>query len=211
MSSRVAYCSAALLAILIAIFATSAGAQTETLTEAGNQVISLHGFGTLGVARSSTDRAEFVRDLSHPSGLTKQWSGKIDSVLGMQANVRATDKVEAVVQAVSRYHNGGNFDPELTWAFVKFDPNANLSLRGGRLGTEFYMLADSRLVGYSYLPIRPPTDYYGALPFSSWQLPGCKSASLPLKHCSHISLPSNENILRILSSSLWQRIWIRFP
>ncbi len=166
MSSRVAYCSAALLAILIAIFATSAGAQTETLTEAGNQVISLHGFGTLGVARSSTDRAEFVRDLSHPSGLTKQWSGKIDSVLGMQANVRATDKVEAVVQAVSRYHNGGNFDPELTWAFVKFDPNANLSLRGGRLGTEFYMLADSRLVGYSYLPIRPPTDYYGALPFS---------------------------------------------
>lgn len=144
----------------------SAGAQTENLADAGNQAISLHGFGTLGVARSSTDSAEFVRDLSQPSGLTKQWSGKIDSVLGVQANIRATDKVEAVVQAVSRYHADGNFEPELMWAFVKYDPNANLSLRGGRLGTEFYMLADSRLVGYSYLPIRPPTDYYGALPFS---------------------------------------------
>jgi hypothetical protein len=36
-------------------------------------------------------------------------------------------------------------------------------LRIGRLGTEFYMLADSRLVGYANLTVRPPPDYYGPL------------------------------------------------
>lgn len=135
-------------------------------TEIGGGRLVLRGFGTLGLARSSTDDAQFVRDLSQPGGVSKSWSAKLDTVGGIQANWQATDTVEAVAQAVSRYHSSWNFNPELTWAFLKFDPSPNLSLRGGRLGTEFYMLADSRLVGYSYLPIRPPTDYYGALPFS---------------------------------------------
>ncbi|RTL55775.1 MAG: hypothetical protein EKK46_06020 [Rhodocyclaceae bacterium] len=118
------------------------------------------------MARSSSSQAEFVRDLSQPDGLSTHWSAKTDSVLGLQANFPAAENLEAVAQAVSRYRYDGSHDPELTWAFLKFEPNPNLSLRGGRLGTEFYMLADSRLVGYSYLPIRPPNDYYGALPFS---------------------------------------------
>jgi hypothetical protein len=128
--------------------------------------LALRGFGTLGLARSSTDRAEFVRDLSQPGGVSKHWSSKIDSVVGLQADVQLAETVTAIAQIASRYHSDGSFDPELTWAFAKFDPSQNLSLRAGRLGTEFYMLADSRLVGYSYLPIRPPNDYYGALPFS---------------------------------------------
>jgi len=52
------------------------------------------------------------------------------------------------------------------WAFLKWDVEPELSLRAGRLGTDFFMLSDSRLVGFSYLPVRPPPDYYGILPFS---------------------------------------------
>lgn len=128
--------------------------------------LTLGGFGTLGAARSSSDQAEFVRDLSQPGGITRQWGMKTDTVLGVQANLRMNERVEGVAQVVSRYNHHGDFTPELMWAFVKFDPTAALSLRAGRLGTEFYMLADSRLVGYSYLTVRPPNDYYGALPFS---------------------------------------------
>lgn len=127
---------------------------------------SVRGFGTLGIARSNSDQAEFVRDLSQPSGVTDQWSAKIDSIAGVQANFRATDKLEAVVQAVSHYRNEGNFSPDLSWAFIKFDTDSRISLRAGKLGTEFYMLADSRLVSYSYLTVRPPGDFYGTLPFS---------------------------------------------
>lgn len=128
--------------------------------------LTLGGFGTLGAAHSSNDRAEFVRDLSQPGGIAGRWGLKTDTVLGLQANLRLNEQFEGVTQVVSRYNHHGDFTPELMWAFVKFDPTAALSVRAGRLGTEFFMLADSRLVGYSYLTVRPPNDYYGALPFS---------------------------------------------
>lgn len=113
---------------------------------------TLSGFGTLGLARSDGDTAEFVRDLSQPRGLTRQWSGKIDSVLGLQA--------------ITRYRFDGSHDPEISWAFLRHDFTPDFQVRVGRLGTEFYMLADSRLIGYSNTTVRPPPDFYGPLVFS---------------------------------------------
>lgn len=150
--------------LLGALLHSAAGMAAESA--GGMSSFALRGFGTLGIARSSSAQAEFVRDLSQPSGTAGNWTGKIDSLAGLQANLRASEKFEAVAQVVSRYHSPGNYRPELIWAFLKFEPNSHVSLRGGRLGTEFYMLADSRLVAYSYLTVRPPNDYYGALPFT---------------------------------------------
>ena len=126
---------------------------------------ALHGFGTFGLTHSSSDQADFIRDFSQPDGVAGKWSAKNDSIFGVQGNLSVSEQIEGVAQIVSRYGNEGNFDPELMWAFARYEPNAYLSLRIGRLGTDFYMLADSRLVGYSYLPVRPPGDYFGTLPF----------------------------------------------
>jgi hypothetical protein len=52
------------------------------------------------------------------------------------------------------------------WAFANWEPDPRLALRAGRIGADFMMLADSRLVGYSYLSVRPPTDFFGPLFFS---------------------------------------------
>lgn len=129
--------------------------------------LTLHGFGTVGVARSASDSAEFVRDLSQTKGIRNgRWSGRIDSVLGLQANWRATGEVELVGQVVSRLHYDKSRDPEVMWAFAKWEPDPRLSLRAGRIGADFMMLADSRLVGYSYLPARPSADFFGPLFFS---------------------------------------------
>ncbi|MBI2308472.1 MAG: hypothetical protein HYU78_14300 [Rhodocyclales bacterium] len=125
---------------------------------------SLRAFGTLGMARSSSDHADFVRDLSQPEGTRGQWTGKVDSLLGVQANYHFSEQLEGVAQAVSRYRYDKSFRPEVGWAFLKYDPGPRLSLRAGRVGTEFYMQADSRQIGYSYLPVRPPTDYFTTLP-----------------------------------------------
>lgn len=127
---------------------------------------SLQGFGTLGVTRTNDDNAQFVRDLSQPQGAGKSWTGKVDSLLGLQANIHFSLQTEGVLQAVSRHHYDGSYDPELTWAFLRHDFSPDFSLRAGRLGTEFYMLGDSRLVGYSNLTLRPPPDFYGSLVFS---------------------------------------------
>jgi hypothetical protein len=127
---------------------------------------TLKGFGTLGMTRTNDDNAQFVRDLSQPQGAGKSWTAKIDSLLGIQANIDFSPNTEAVVQVVSRFHADGSHDPELTWAFLRNDFSPDFTLRAGRLGTEFYMLGDSRLVGYSNLALRPPPDFYGSLVFS---------------------------------------------
>lgn len=133
----------------------------------GNNGLSLRGFGTLGLARSSADNAEFVRDLSQTRGLKGgKWSGRIDSILGLQANWLVTDEWEFVGQAISRLHYDKSHNPELMLAFAKWEPNAQTTLRIGRLGADFMMRADSRLVGYSFLPVRPSVDFFGPLFFS---------------------------------------------
>lgn len=134
---------------------------------ASDEAFTIHGFGTLGAVRTTTDHVEFVRDLSQARGATDAWTAKNDSALGLQANWRVSSQWQAVAQVLSRYRFDRSFRPELAWAFVKYDPAPNLSLRAGRLGTEFFMLADSRWVGYSFLTVRPPGDYFWHLPFYS--------------------------------------------
>lgn len=146
---------------------------------------SLNGFGTVGLAKTTTDDVEFVRDISQPRGVSKDWSGKIDSVLGLQAAWRVMPQLEAVVQATSRYRYDKTFTPDISWAFIKYNPTPNLSLRAGRLGTEFFMMADSRWVGYSFLTVRPPGDYFWYLPFYS--IHGADAA---------ITIPVAESVLR---------------
>lgn len=137
------------------------------LPAAGDEAtgFSIQGFGTLGSVRTSGDRVNFVRDLSQPDGATDHWTGRTDSLFGLQLNARISSQFEGVAQAVSRYRHDGTFNPEFSWVYLKFDPDPRWSLRVGRLGTEFFMLADSRLVGYSYLTVRPPGDYFWSLPF----------------------------------------------
>ncbi len=141
---------------------------------------SLRGFGTVGLARSSSDHAEFVRDLSQPVGIKGgQWSGRIDSILGVQGNWRLTPELELVGQVVSRLHHDRSHNPELLWAFAKWKPDERFKLRAGRIGADFMMLADSRLVGYAHLTVRPAADFFGPLFFS--QLEGADaSLTLPL-------------------------------
>lgn len=164
------------LAALLMLFSAVASASDD---------FTLQGFGTLGVARTTSRDVEFVRDLSQPRGIRDSWSAQNDSVIGIQGAWRINPQFEAVVQAMSRYGSNGNFNPELSWAYVKYEPVPNLSLRAGRLGTEFFMMADSRWVGYSFLTVRPPGDYFWYLPFYS--IHGADAA---------LTVPFGESLLR---------------
>lgn len=125
--------------------------------------LEIKGFGTIGIARSDTDKAEYVRDLSQPNGLGRHWSGKIDSILGLQANLRLNPATEAVAQGIARYRYDGSWRPELSWALLRHDFSPDFTMRFGRMGTEFYMQADSRMIGYANLTVRPPADYFGPI------------------------------------------------
>lgn len=139
----------------------------EAPSSSSPSTVTLSGFGTLGLARSSSPDAEFVRDLSQTSGLRSgNWSGITDSILGLQLNWQMRPDVELVGQVVSKMDYEHSFKPELMWAFAKWEPDPRMAFRLGRIGADFMMNADSRLVGYSYLPVRPPPDFFSPLFFS---------------------------------------------
>lgn len=147
----------------------SAGASaqgSESSSEHEGSPFSISGFGTAGLARSTNSRSELLRSIAPPKGISDQWSARNDSALGMQLSYRFNEQFDAAVQAVSHYRDDGSFRPNMTWAFLKYDISPRLSLRLGRIGTEFLMQADSRLVGYSYLPVRPAIEFYGIIPIN---------------------------------------------
>lgn len=169
-----------LLACFLGLFGLSGPAQAEH-----DQAFTVQGFGTLGAVRTTSEEVEFVRDITQPRGARKGWDVRTDSILGLQVNWQIKPELEAVVQGVSRYRYDRSFTPELSLAFLKYDPTPSLSVRAGRLGTEFFMMADSRLVGYSFLTVRPPGDYFWYLPFYS--INGADAA---------LSLPVGDHVLR---------------
>lgn len=122
---------------------------------------TLKGFGTLGAVYNSNAEAQFVRDISQPDGPAGNTSLDTDSRLGLQAGWRLSPEFDLIAQGVARYTPLGNYDPRLTWAFLRYQPNPAVTLRLGRVALDTYMLSDSKDVGYSYLWVRPPVDYYG--------------------------------------------------
>lgn len=161
--SRVFYAPSFRLFLRVLMFFMGCSVLTAQAEDAA--AFALRGFGTLGATRSNSRNAEFVRDLSQPRGVVDHWSARSDSLLGLQANYAVNRQLELVVQAVSRYRYDKTYTPDITWGYLKFEPTPDISLRAGRLGTEFFMLSDSRLVGYSYLTVRPPGDFFWHLPF----------------------------------------------
>ena len=163
-TAHLLFCLLASVAFLPAVHADEdSDSSTSSLSPSRFKV---DGFGSLGVARSTNGEAEILRSLTPPEGITDHWSAKSDSIFGLQASYRISDEVETVAQAVSYLRDDGSFQPNLTWAFLKYDVTPRFSMRFGRIGTEFLMVADSRLVGYSYLPVRPANEFYGIIPIN---------------------------------------------
>lgn len=125
--------------------------------------LTLSGFGTLGVARSSNDAVGFVRDLNQPDGLSRKPDLKIDSMLGIEARQTIDSESFLALQVVSRYRYDSTWRPEVVAAYYRSTLPNGLAMRIGRLGTQFLMHADARLIGYASLMVRPPVEYYCSL------------------------------------------------
>jgi hypothetical protein len=130
----------------------------------GDSRFALRGFGTAALTTQDSDDLEFRRHAGQPIGLE---SGRVDlftdSIAGAQVNFRAGTDVDMVLQAVTRLNVDGDWHPSITQAFVRYSSDESLTLRAGRIGFDIYLLAESRQVGYSYVPLRPSVEFYGLL------------------------------------------------
>lgn len=145
-------------------------------------------FGTLGLAYNATGLAAYVREPSQPVGVVRSLDPNLDSRLGGQVNLDLTDELSFVGQALSRYRYDHTYTPVLSWAFLSYAPASGVQVRGGRLGWDVFPLSDTRNVGYSYLWVRPPADFFAPLLFTSldggdlsWTTPMGEGWNLKLK------------------------------
>jgi hypothetical protein len=131
----------------------------------GERRIVVGGFGTIGALYHDEEGIEYRRSVSQPRGAE---AGEVDfatdTIGGLQINAAWTQELETVVQGVTRLSADGDWDPQLTRAFLRYNPNETVSLRVGRFGWDIYPRSDSRDVGYSNLTIRPSVEVFGVAP-----------------------------------------------
>ncbi|MYM74025.1 hypothetical protein GTP56_17730 [Duganella sp. FT134W] len=130
---------------------------------------TLGGFGTLGVARSNGDQADFTANYLSPGavGYARQWSATVDSRAGVQAGLRLNGDWSVIVQLVSERTLRNGYAPAVEWAYVQYRATPDLSLRAGRITLPLFLAGDYRKAGYALPWVRPPVELYGAIPLSS--------------------------------------------
>lgn len=127
------------------------------------------GFGTLGVAHSDNEQADFTGNALSPgaAGYSRAWSAQVDSRIGAQLDVRFNRQWSAVLQLVSERGLRGGYAPVVEWANVQYRATPDLSLRLGRITLPLFLSGDYRKAGYALPWVRPPVEAYGAIPLTS--------------------------------------------
>lgn len=119
----------------------------------------LSGFGSFIVGLGNNDQHGLYEEY-----ITEDLDFKPNSVAGVQISSQFNDKASATVQAVARGQQDWN--AEIAWAYVRYQPRTDLAWKLGRFSTPFYLYSDSKNIGYSYAWISPPYSVYN-LPFNS--------------------------------------------
>ncbi len=154
------------LAVLAAFMAITLIPTPATAQERSAPRLSLDGFGTVGLAHSSEDEADFGWNPFQPEGPghTESISHGLDSRLGGQATFDVTPKLTTIVQVILERNHEGDYAPQLEWANVGYALTPALTVRAGRLVIPAFMTSDHRKVGFANPWVRPPVELYGAVP-----------------------------------------------
>ncbi len=146
-----------------AIFAAFGGAHAGVMDD-GN--LSISGFGTLGVAKTDTDKAEFTR-YNQAEGVKDKARIGLDTNLGLQASYKVNEQISGTVQVLTRKNTSPTFTTDLTWAFLKYKINDELNVRVGRVVLPTFLISDYQNVGYANTMMRPPVEMYAQDPIEN--------------------------------------------
>lgn len=135
------------------------------------------GFGTLGLTYHRNDDVGMIRAFSQKKPAQSGWSGRLDTVLGLQMDAQLLSATSATVQAVARAGDDG--DPKLRMAYLRQQFGQDTALRIGRLRSTFYLDSDVNEIGFAYLTARPPLPLYN---FAANNVPHLDGADLQWRY-----------------------------
>ncbi len=160
------------LGLTLLLNVPSAVAQEASDTVAAADVAPnwrVSGFGTLGLTYHEADNLQYRRSFEQPNGVKNNTlSTGIDTLAGIQVDGQLNSEFSVMAQAVTRPRAAGNWNPSLTWGFLKYVPNDDVEFRLGRLGMDIYLEGDSKHVGYSFTTVRPAPMIFGMLAFDTF-------------------------------------------
>ncbi len=122
------------------------------------QEIEVSGFATLGLTHSGGDTVSFRNSLLNRG--REDFSFAPDSVLGLQANLRFSENLDAVGQIIVQDRYDTNVNNFVELAFLRYQINRNWSAKIGRFSTNSYLFTDYRYVGHLLAWARPPVEMY---------------------------------------------------
>lgn len=144
----------------ILFLAMAAGAARAD--ESGSAPFKFNGFATLGVAHSSENLGDYAIDRSYPKGvgLSQNWGFGNDTKLGMHFSSDFAPRMRAVLQVMAEYQPEGNYKPTIEWANLRYAFTPDFYVRLGRIELPTFLNSENRDVGYSYVWVRPPVEFY---------------------------------------------------
>ena len=130
--------------------------------------ISLHGYGTAGIAYQANDDVLYRNSFNMDSGTQGDISFANYSSLGLQLDVKVNDKLSLTAQGVASKTNPNAKLVELSWLNSKYEISDSFSIRAGLMRLPAFMYSDILDVDYSYDWIRLP-DMYSMMPINNYR------------------------------------------
>jgi len=131
--------------------------------------LRLSGFGTLGYAYDDKPDIAPARDVNQlpKNGYATAPGWLVDSRLGVQIEYGVSPNIDLVGQLVLRDQFRADFNSSTELAYASIRAQPQLDIRVGRINYDAFMMSDYRNVGYAYLWVRPPREFYGWTPIFS--------------------------------------------
>ena len=154
---------------LAALLATTGLVHAAEVAGVAYPAWTFGGYGSLGVAYSDYDQADFTSNILKGDGVgaTHRFNGNLDSRLAAQLGVTLDKQWSAVLQVGVEQRYDGTFRPQVEWANIKYQVTPDLSLRVGRIALPIFLAADYRKIGYAYPWVRTPNEVYGGVPITN--------------------------------------------
>ncbi|WP_462151974.1 hypothetical protein [Pseudoalteromonas xiamenensis] len=146
--------------------------------------LKLDGFANIGASLTDSKYAGIRTQVSQHDAL---FADEIDwrqiSSAGLQAEWRFSNQVQFVSQLVLKDSADHSLDDKIKMAFLRYSPSPELTVNLGRTAIDLYMMTDYRDIGYAYIPVHLPTEFYGIIPHES-----LNGLDISYKHVSDFGL-----------------------
>lgn len=130
--------------------------------------LSLHGYGSLGVAYQDDDAVRYRNSLHTDKGAQGGFSVANYSNFGLQLDAKASEKLTLTLQAILSENNSRGKLLELGWSNINYEATDTLSIKAGQMRIPAFMYSDILDVSYAYDWVKLP-EMYSIIPFQNYK------------------------------------------